>query len=317
MTTIIKPGWSKPSTILFAAELPAYEKAFGFALAEATEFGADLIIFHAYGCLDGGSPEGPASSCDTSREKKRRLEPLADCARDLGIHSRIVARPGLAADQILTFLGERKIDRVIMGAHSPGPIGKLLVGPVAETVLRCANVPVCIVGPNVDEESYRKGASRNILCDVSKQETCRVVATFGAELAARRNANLILQQVIEPHENARMPGNQTVDQIAAELPLLVPDKLHDGARLQTRVAVGDPTEELLYQGRVRKASLIVLGAQEASHFAAITRTGTVYKVLAYAPCPVMTLSPVVLASCVTKPVQSVSHEDNYYLAGVV
>jgi len=320
MTSIIKPGWSKPSTILFAAELPAYEKAFGFALAEATEFGADLIILHAYGRMDSGSPEGHGGHCepfDAGREEKRRLEPLADRARDLGIHSRIVARPGLAADQILAFLGERRIDRVIMGAHSPGPIGKLLVGSVAEAVLRCANVPVCIVGPNVAEESYRKGSARNILCDVSKWETRRTLATFGAELAARRKANLILQQVIEPHELAKSQGDQTVDQLAAELPLLVSDKLHGGARVQTRVTVGDPTEELLYQGRARKASLIVLGAQEASHFAAITRAGTVYKVLAYAPCPVMTLSPVVLAACVTKPVQSVSHEENYYMAGVV
>ena len=47
MTT--KAGWSKPSTILFASEIPANEKAFSFALAQAQEFAADLVIFHAYG----------------------------------------------------------------------------------------------------------------------------------------------------------------------------------------------------------------------------------------------------------------------------
>jgi len=47
----IKPGWSKPSTILFATEIPANERAFNFALAEAREFGADLILFHAYDTL--------------------------------------------------------------------------------------------------------------------------------------------------------------------------------------------------------------------------------------------------------------------------
>ena len=60
---------------------------------------------------------------------------------------------------------------------------------------------------------------------------------------------------------------------------------------------GDPTEELLYQGRAQQADLIVLGAQGASAFAAITRHGVVYKVLAHAHCPVITLSPVVLAGC--------------------
>ena len=51
MTSLLKPGWSKPSTILFATEIPANEKAFAFALAQAVEFGAKLILFHAYDTL--------------------------------------------------------------------------------------------------------------------------------------------------------------------------------------------------------------------------------------------------------------------------
>jgi uncharacterized protein YjbJ (UPF0337 family) len=57
--------------------------------------------------------------------------------------------------------------------------------------------------------------------------------------------------------------------------------------VQAIVVPGDPTEELLYQGRAQQADLIVLGAQGASAFAAITRHGVVYKVLAHAHCPVI------------------------------
>jgi hypothetical protein len=57
---------------------------------------------------------------------------------------------------------------------------------------------------------------------------------------------------------------------------------------------------LLYQCRAQQADLIVLGAQGASAFAAVTRHGVVYKVLAHALCPVITLSPVVLAACGAK-----------------
>jgi nucleotide-binding universal stress UspA family protein len=63
------------------------------------------------------------------------------------------------------------------------------------------------------------------------------------------------------------------------------------------VVPGDPTEELLYQARAQQADLIVLGAQGASAFAAVTRHGVVYKVLAHSHCPVITLSPAVLAVC--------------------
>ena len=53
----MKPGWSKPSTILFASEIPANEIAFEFALAQAKEFNADLILFHAYDTLVATSSE--------------------------------------------------------------------------------------------------------------------------------------------------------------------------------------------------------------------------------------------------------------------
>ena len=300
MAAAIKPGWSKPTTILFASEIPVNEKAFGFALAEAAEFGASLIIFHAY--------EGPGNSASRSsslrhdddgqaRAEKQRFEPLAQRAGNLGIRCGVVVRPGPAAEQILAFLGERKIDRVVMGAHSPGPIGKLLVGSVAEAVLRTARVPVCIVGPDTVDGEYRKFATRTILCAVSLQEASHTVAEFAADLAAQHSARLILQHVIRPQDRQEEMAGRSIDQIEADLLALVPTELTGKITVQTIVVPGDPTEELLYQARAQLADLIVLGAQGASAFAAITRHGVVYKVLAHAHCPVITLSPAVLAQC--------------------
>jgi nucleotide-binding universal stress UspA family protein len=313
------PDWSKPSTILFASEFPHEEKTFSFALAEAAEFGADLIIFHAYSSLDVvASKDLTVRGYDyaSARTQRRLFEPLAQRARNIGIDCKIEVRAGFAADQILTFLRERKIDRVVMGAHSPGPVGKLLVGSVTEAVLRSANVPVCIVGPNVAEGTFRNAVSRKILCDVSKQEVSKVVANFGAELAAEHNASLILQQVIPPQERVAVLADLTIHQIEAELPTLVPAKLQRKVKVLTRVTLGDPTEELLYQGRTQQANLIVLGAHGASHFAAITHAGTVYKVLAFAHCPVITLSPIVLAECGAKADSPLMSEVNY-IPGVI
>ena len=153
MATVLKPGWSKPSTILFASEIPANEKAFAFALAQAVEFGAELILFHAYDTLVVSATESSSvlyyDSAAAARDEMEHLEPLAERVRDAGVECETVVRPGLAADQILSYLREREIDRIVMGTHSPGPIGKLLVGSVAEAVLRMASVPVYIVGPEV------------------------------------------------------------------------------------------------------------------------------------------------------------------------
>jgi nucleotide-binding universal stress UspA family protein len=313
-----KPGWSKPSTILFASEIPANERAFTFALAQASEFAADLVIFHVYDTLVVAASETSGiRSYDyaaAARSEVQHLEPLAQRARQAGIKCEVVVRPGLAADQILGYLREHRIDRIVMGTHSPGPIGKLLVGSVAEAVLRSANVPVFIVGPEVVDGAYRNFAIRTILSAVSLIDSSYVVASFAAELALQHNARLVLQHVIRPQDRAEILAGRTVEEIETDLLRLIPTELREQISVQTIVVPGDPTEELLYQGRAQQADLIVLGAHGASAFAAITRHGVVYKVLAHSHCPVITLSPAVLAeSGVT---HALDRHAESFLAGV-
>jgi nucleotide-binding universal stress UspA family protein len=317
MAAVIKPGWSKPSTILFASEIPANQKAFSFALAQASEFGAELIIFHSYDTLVVASETSGIRYYDyaaAARTEIQQLEPLVKRVRDAGVRCEVVVRPGLAADQVLAFLREREIDRIVMGTHSPGPIGKLLVGSVAEAVLRTAKVPVYIVGPDVVDGAYRNFATQTILCAVSLQEASYVVAGFAAELAAQHHARLILQHVIRPQERQEVLAGRSIDQLEADLLALVPPGLQGKITVQTIVVPGDPTEELLYQGKAQQADLIVLGAQGASAFAAVTRHGVVYKVLAHSHCPVITLSPRVLAECGSKAEKPRPSEA--YMAGV-
>ncbi len=314
---MLKPGWSKPSTILFASEIPANEKAFAFSLAQAKEFGADLILLHSYDTLVAASESSGIRYCDyaaAARNEKKLLEPLAHRVREAGLTCEVVVRPGLPADEILAFTREREIDRIVMGTHSPGPIGKLLVGSVAEAVLRTASLPVFIIGPDVVDGSYRNFATRTILCAASLQEASTVVAAFAAELAAQHDARLILQHVIRPQERAELLAGRSLDEVEAGMLALVPVRLQKQIAVQTIVVPGDPTEELLYQSSAQQADLIVLGAQGASAFAAVTRHGVVYKVLAHAHCPVITLSPVVLAECGLKAEKLRPSEA--YMAGV-
>src|ERR1700744_3770795 len=159
MATAMKPGWSKPSTILFASETPANEKALNFAVAQAKEFGANLILFHAYDTMVVAASETSGiryyDYAAAARAEIQHLEPLAQKIREQGVPCELAVRPGLPADEILNFVRERQIDRIVMGTHSPGPVGKPLVGSVAEAVLRTARIPVFIVGPDVVDGKYR------------------------------------------------------------------------------------------------------------------------------------------------------------------
>jgi len=120
--------------------------------------------------------------------------------------------------------------------------------------------------------------------------------------------------VIRPQERAEVLAGRSIDQIEADLLAMVPTEIREKITVQSIVVPGDPTVELLYQGRAQQADLIVLGAQGASAFAAITRHGVVYKMLAHAHCPVITLSPVVLAECGA--IGDKRHQGEAYLAGV-
>jgi len=148
--------------------------------------------------------------------------------------------------------------------------------------------------------SYRNYEIRTILCAVSLNETSALVTCFASELAEQHNARLVLQHVIRAQERAEILAGRSLDEVETDLLNLVPVEMQTRIEVQTIVVPGDPTEELLYQSRAQQADLIVLGAQGASAFAAITRHGIVYKTLAHANCPVMTLSPVVLADCVSR-----------------
>ncbi|HEY1253558.1 MAG TPA: universal stress protein, partial [Terracidiphilus sp.] len=109
-------------------------------------------------------------------------------------------------------------------------------------------------------------------------------------------------------------AHRPLDRIETELRELVPEALAGLVEVHTIVVPGDPTEELLYWASAEQADLIVLGAQGASAFAAITRQGAVYKVLAHAHCPVMTLSPLVLEP--DEKSKEYAHQSEVFLAGV-
>jgi nucleotide-binding universal stress UspA family protein len=75
-----------------------------------------------------------------------------------------------------------------------------------------------------------------------------------------------------------------------ELRVLATEVVQEGSlAVEPHVVHGNPSIEILAEAAARRASLIVLGATNRSAFENLTRDRIVYKVLAHARCPVMTL----------------------------
>jgi nucleotide-binding universal stress UspA family protein len=73
---------------------------------------------------------------------------LGELATEIGLAAdrvTITAMVGTPVDQIITTIKEDKIDLVVLGTHGRGPVGHLLLGSVAERVVRRSPVPVLTV----------------------------------------------------------------------------------------------------------------------------------------------------------------------------
>jgi len=72
-----------------------------------------------------------------------RLTALAETAADLRITCDV--RFGKSADTIVRAAADAEVDLIVMGTHGRGPVGHLLLGSVAERVVRAAACPVMTV----------------------------------------------------------------------------------------------------------------------------------------------------------------------------
>ena len=98
----------------------------------------------------------------------------------------------------------------------------------------------------------------------------QTVAQFAAELALRHRAHLVLHYAIPPQDFEEVLASQPLNQMERIMLDLIPTKMRMKLNLRATAVLGDPTEELLYLGRMLEANLIVIGAHNVTHFAAVS-----------------------------------------------
>ncbi|MGE3509858.1 MAG: universal stress protein [Vicinamibacterales bacterium] len=116
----------------------------GVALARAR--GSSLILLyvgHALGEVATAFPLGlEASLVDAERERLLQILSPADQA---AVHPEFVMCAGQPAEEIVRCAAEREVDLIVMGTHGRGGVSHLLLGSVAEKVIRTAPCPVLVV----------------------------------------------------------------------------------------------------------------------------------------------------------------------------
>ncbi len=148
-----------------------------------------------------------------------------------------------------------------------------------------------------------------VLHATTLRETSRPSAALACQIAAIQNAKLVLLHVLPHIDEMVRDGLPTgLDSTAMhELRSLAAETgaSESGccAQVEASVAHGNPAIEILAASADLQADLIVLGATERSALQNLTRDRTIYRVLAHARCPVLSLRE----SVQTTPANDVEH----------
>jgi nucleotide-binding universal stress UspA family protein len=134
------------------------------------------------------------------REGERSLRSLADQVRARsGLDVTAVALDGGLPDALAEHVRESGADLVVMTTHDRGRLERLLLGSVAESLMRRISVPVLLVRADEDAPvAERPPALGRLLIPLDGSEFASAVVPHAATLAGLTRAEVTLLSVVDP-----------------------------------------------------------------------------------------------------------------------
>jgi nucleotide-binding universal stress UspA family protein len=120
----------------------------------AKPFQSKIILMHATEIVPslmgmGGGPDAlPVPQGDESTnapDYSDKLARLQEMISAVGLPSTTIELEGVTVDVIMTQAETSRVDLIVLGSHSRGPLSHLFLGSVADGVLQRAKCPVLIV----------------------------------------------------------------------------------------------------------------------------------------------------------------------------
>lgn len=190
-------------------------------------------------------------------------------------------------------------DLIVMGSHGRTGLGRVLIGSVAERVVRSAPCPVMVVPPH-DVVAPSTVSFKHIVCPVDFSESSLAALEWALSLAEEADAQLSLLHVIEVPPELRVSSvvtDREIDELHASVAAdslthmrtLVPDEAAKYCSVETVTSEGDAAHAILKSAADRAADLIVMGAQGHGAIDRWIFGSKTREVIAGAVCPVLTV----------------------------
>lgn len=276
-----------------------------YAAALAASYGARLRLLYVLSPFPVVAPAADLpidSRVWLSLEAQGRQDLDAEAARIRrpGVEIETEMRQGDAVTEILHAADEWQADLVVLGTHGRGGFERLVLGSVAEKVLRKAACAVTTV-PVVAAAGVADGVARiaHVLCAHDGSAASAAGVDYAITLATRTGARLTMTAVVEAlPDGHEFSGDEYTRYRAAReahardaLDRAVSAEVRVRCDVHDRIVYGHPAQQILAVAAQERPDLLVMGVRGRGAVDLAVFGSTTNLVVRHAPCPVLTVRP--------------------------
>jgi nucleotide-binding universal stress UspA family protein len=280
--------------ILYATDFSAASvAALPYAAAMARHYGATIYTAHvipaeAYASVSLHMRD--AALLEIRKFADQRMAALLNSSHFQGLRYQILVDHGEIWPVLSRMAKENAIELLAIGTCGRRGVEKLLLGSVAEEILRLADYPTLLVGPETSVDPQAEVHLRNILCATDFQPQSQRAMNYAFSLAKDYAANLsflhVAEDVWKEPLSTRM---QAADFFRLQMMERGWPEHEEDVRSQYLVEFGAPAERILEVAKRLESDLIVLGVRGSKHphMAAHLPGPVAYDVVSGASCPIL------------------------------
>ena len=259
------------------------------AIAIGEIFGSEIFLVNAVSLFVYGRgqepilPEMISAEIDSAKEEMKQI--VASEPRLHGLRLKTTVAYAGAVDLIEQVATEEKVNLIVLGSQGSSGLERLVLGSVAETVLRKAACTVLVVGPHCHAEQH---PFRSILFATNLETTGLRAAQYASALSEHVHGRLTLLHVIENQKDVpSVESGLTENRLKQELRSLLPADVGLFCEPKVRLEYGSPAELIPVVAESEAASLIVVGLRNQLALADHSPWSTLSHVIREAKCGVL------------------------------
>lgn len=273
-------------TIVVATDLSGQsEAALEYARKLATNYGARIVLAHGADPLDYAAVDvipGRLRKC-LPEEAREVLDKLAGDLLLEGIHSHSEIRQGAVAQMLVDVARQYEAGLIVIGTKGMQGAGPVVVGAIAEQLVRLAPCPVLAVAADWNAGQFRPTPGGPVLLAMERNE-----ATSEAVATAYSLAQVFKRPLLVVHARSAAEAFAFLNPCATSLNEFGVRPTED-VPVRCMVKDGNPEDAIVAAIAQHHPSILVAGVKRASETPG--RHGTAFALMARSRVPVLCVPP--------------------------